>query len=113
MAEAGIEDADQVHYVQVKCPLLTSERMAATQAHGATVATYASMGLSRGASALGVAVALGEVEEAGLVSKDIGSAWDMNSGRASASAGVELDRNEVIVLSNSPRWASDLTLPIW
>ena len=35
MAEAGITDPAEVHYVQVKCPLLTSERMAAARARGA------------------------------------------------------------------------------
>jgi cyanuric acid amidohydrolase len=111
MADAGIEDPAQVHYVQIKCPLLTSERIAAARARGATVATedtYHSMGLSRGASALGVGVALGEV--AGVTEAAIGADWSLHSGRASASAGVELDRNEVIVLGNSLLWAGDLAI---
>jgi cyanuric acid amidohydrolase len=111
MAEAGITDASQVHYVQIKCPLLTSERIAAAKARGATVATedtYHSMGLSRGASALGVGLALGEF--ATVAEADIGANWAMFSGRASASAGVELTRNEVIVLGNSPGWGGDLRI---
>ena len=111
MAEAGITDPAEVHYVQVKCPLLTSERMAAARARGATVATddtYASMGLSRGASALGVAQALGELGE--VREADIGANWAKFSGRASASAGVELTRNEVIVLGNSAAWAGELRI---
>jgi cyanuric acid amidohydrolase len=113
MAEAGISDPAGVHYVQVKCPLLTSERMAEAAARGETVATgdtYASMGLSRGASALGVALALGEVEAAALSDAAIGQDFSLYSGRASASAGVELTRNEVIVLGNSPAWAGDLAI---
>ncbi|MBL6454089.1 ring-opening amidohydrolase [Belnapia sp. T6] len=111
MAEAGIADPAQVHYVQVKCPLLTTERMAAAQARGATVATedtYASMGLSRGASALGVALALGEV--AAVPAAAIGRDWSLHSGVASASAGVELERCEVIVLGNSTDWDGDLAI---
>ena len=111
MEDAGITDPSEVHYVQVKCPLLTSERIAAAKTRGATVATedtYHSMGLSRGASALGVAVALGEVAE--VPEAAIGADWSLHSGRASASAGVELDRNEVIVLGNSAAWAGDLHL---
>ncbi|MBN8999152.1 MAG: ring-opening amidohydrolase, partial [Rhizobiales bacterium] len=62
MRDAGISDPADVHFVQIKCPLLTAERIAATEARGASVSTrdtLKSMSLSRGASALGVAVALG------------------------------------------------------
>ena len=111
MAAAGIADPAAVHYVQVKCPLLTSERIAAARARGRSVATedtYHSMGLSRGASALGVALALGEVGE--VPEAAIGADWSLFSGRASTSAGVELLRNEVIVLGTSAEWAGDLTI---
>jgi cyanuric acid amidohydrolase len=111
MAGAGIADPAQVHYVQVKCPLLTSERIADARARGRSVATedtYHSMGLSRGASALGVALALGEVDA--VPESAIGADWSLFSGRASTSAGVELLRNEVIVLGNSPDWGGDLAI---
>lgn len=111
MQRAGIEDPAQVHYVQVKCPLLTSERIAAARARGQTVATedtYHSMGLSRGASALGVALALGEL--AAVPEAAIGADWSLFSGVASASAGIELLRCEVIVLGNSPGWGGDLAI---
>lgn len=113
MEAAAIRDPAQVHYVQVKCPLLTSERIAEAEARGARVATgdtYASMGLSRGASALGVALALGEVAEAALDEGAIGRDFGLFSGRASASAGVELTRNEIVVMGNSPDWAGDLVI---
>jgi len=113
MRRARIADAEDVHYVQVKCPLLTTERAHEALRRGATVVTedtYASMAYSRGASALGVALALGEVERPavfdGMVLRDL-SIW---SGRASASAGVELMRNEVLVLGNSPSWAGPLRI---
>ena len=105
MAQAGLGTA---HYVQVKCPLLTSEKT-----HGrdvVTADTYASMGLSRGASALGVALALGEVPADALSDAVIGQDWSLHSSRAACSAGVELDRCEVIVLGNSPAWAGDLII---
>jgi cyanuric acid amidohydrolase len=54
MGHANI-DADDVHWVQVKCPLLTKERIAEAAARGtrtATTDTYASMGLSRGAGTM-------------------------------------------------------------
>ena len=68
MRQAGITRTEDVHYVQVKCPLLTGERIADATARGQTVATadtYKSMGYSRGASALGVALALKEIDPAG------------------------------------------------
>lgn len=113
MRDAGLTDPRQVHYVQVKCPLLTSDRIAGARARSATVATldtYASMGLSRGASALGVGLALGEIAGDTLSDAVIGHDLSLFSGRASASAGVELTRAEVIVLGNGPGWAGDLTI---
>ena len=92
--DAGIDDPADVHFVQIKCPLLTAERIAAAEARGASVATrdtLKSMGLSRGASALGVAVALGEIaDRRASTTAAIGRDASLWSGRASASAGVEL-----------------------
>jgi cyanuric acid amidohydrolase len=113
MARAGIDEAADVHFVQVKCPLLTSARIQEAAERGQPVAThdtYASMGLSRGASALGIALALGEVAEADLSDAAIGARRDLYSGRASASAGIELMRNEVIVLGNAPGWSGPLAI---
>jgi cyanuric acid amidohydrolase len=101
---------DDVHWVQVKCPLLTKERVAEAAARGAgtaTADTYASMGLSRGAGALGVALALGEIDAAALDDAAIGGNPDLWSARASTSAGVELMNSEIVVLGNSAAWAGD------
>lgn len=109
MRQAGISDPADVHYVQIKCPLLTADRIMDAVARGQTVATedtYASMGVSRGASALGVALALNEVPAEALSDDVIGRDLDLWSGRASTSAGIELMHNEVIVMGNSPDWAS-------
>ena len=101
-----------MHFVQVKCPLLTSERIEAALDRGqktVTTSAYGSMGYSRGASALGVAKALGEIEgdldEARLL-KD----WDLFSSVASASAGIELMHNVIIVMGNSARAASPFVI---
>jgi len=108
MAEAGITSPDDVHYVQIKCPLLTSERIKAVSGDVATRDTLKSMGLSRGASALGVAEALGEVASVtdDMIGVD-GSGW---SSRASASAGIELMACEVVVLGMSSDWAGPLAI---
>jgi cyanuric acid amidohydrolase len=110
ISRANIADAADVHWVQIKCPLLTKERVTEAAARGtrtATSDTYASMGLSRGAGALGVAVALGEIEAAGLDDTVIGGDPDLWSARASASAGIELMNCEVVVLGNSAAWSGD------
>jgi cyanuric acid amidohydrolase len=110
MAQAGLTDQDDVHYVQVKCPLLTSDAAASAASRGCTVvtgSTYKSMGYSRGASALGVALALGEISRVVLDEEAVCRRLDLWSGRASTSSGIELMHNEVIVLGNSDRWASD------
>jgi cyanuric acid amidohydrolase len=103
MRDAAIEDPRDVHFVQVKCPLLTSERMEAAATRGrktVTTSAYASMGYSRGASSIGVARALGELgEDAGEA--QVLKAWDFFSSVASASAGIELMHNVVIVMGNS------------
>ena len=113
MDDAGLTTPDDVHYVQVKCPLLTSERVQAARAAGHAVATedtYSSMGLSRGASALGVALALGEVPAAALSDAAIADDLTLWSKRASTSAGIELMHNEVVVLGNAGSWSGDLVI---
>ena len=80
MRDAGIADPADVHFVQVKCPLLTAQRIGEAQARGAAVATTStlkSMGLSRAASALGVAVALGELKADAIADTQIGDDWSL------------------------------------
>jgi cyanuric acid amidohydrolase len=107
MRDAGIDDPHDVHFVQIKCPLLTSERIEAALNRGRNTITtsgYSSMGYSRGASALGVALALGEID--GEIEEDqVLKNWDLFSSVASSSAGIELMHNVVIVMGNS-RWST-------
>ena len=101
MADAGITDVTDVHFVQVKCPLLTSAKINDAISRGAppvTRDTYESMGCSRGASALGVAVALGEVTRQAVTDAAVLTDTTLFSSRASTSAGIELQGNVVIVL---------------
>lgn len=110
---AGIVDDEDVHFVQIKCPLLTAQRHAESLARGirpATHDTYASMGLSRGASALSVGLALREIAANTLSDDSVCREFELWSGRASASAGIELMHSEVIVLGNSARWGGNLVI---
>jgi cyanuric acid amidohydrolase len=113
MADAGIETADDVHFVQIKCPLLIAQRIVEADSRGESVATrdtLKSMGLSRGASALGVAVALAEIARGALADAAIGSDTALWSARASASAGIELVNHEIVVLGMSAKWSGPLAI---
>ena len=107
MARAGIERSEDVHFAQVKCPLLTIERVAEAAARSRTTATtntLKSMGISRGACSLGVGVALGEFSREEAARALAEGDQSVFSSRASASAGIELMGNEIIVMGNSPAW---------
>jgi cyanuric acid amidohydrolase len=98
--EHGIDSAD-VHFALVKCPLLTGAAIASsTPGSLAAGDTYGSMAVSRAASALGIALALGEITDTEL---DAGLAGDQTvySTVASASAGIEVDRCEIVILGHS------------
>ncbi|GAA0352777.1 ring-opening amidohydrolase [Bacillus horti] len=106
METAGIEEKEDVHFVQIKCPLLTSDRILEAKSRGKSVAvedTYKSMGYSRGASALGVAVALEEVNRTAVTEESILNDWSLYSSVASTSAGVELMNCEIILMGNSKK----------
>jgi len=112
MADAGIDDPADVHFVQIKCPLLTSERVGAALARGqptVTTSAYGSMAYSRGASALGVACALREID-GNIRDAQVLKDWGLFSSVASTSAGIELMHNVVIVLGNSNVSASPFVI---
>ena len=103
MAEAGIEDPADVHYVQTKTPLLVMETINDAKARGHTVFTedpLESMNVSNGTSALGIAVALGEIDMP--TAEQIGHDLDLYSSVASCSSGVELDQAQTVVVGNVP-----------
>lgn len=104
MEHAGIDSIDDVHCVEVKCPNLTADRIKDAESRGKKVVTTnlpAAGSKSKGASALGVALALGEIEESQLSNEAICSDWSLYSKVASTSAGNEQVACKVIVLGNS------------
>jgi len=104
MAEAGIEDVADVHYVQTKTPLLVQETIADAHARGETVYTedtLYSMDISNGTTGLGIAYALGEIDRV-PEPEEIGHNHDLYSSVASCSSGVELDRAQIVVVGNAP-----------
>lgn len=99
---AGITDNADVHYVQTKTPLLTIDTISDAKRRGHDVFTedtLHSMDVSNGCTALGIAVALGEIELPG--DADIMRDRGLYSSVASCSSGVELDRAQVVVVGNA------------
>jgi cyanuric acid amidohydrolase len=102
MKRAGITDAVDVHYVQTKTPLLTIDTIREARSRGHDVFTedtLASMDVSNGTTALGIAVALGEI--AMPRDSDVLRDRRLYSSVASCSSGVELDRAQVVVVGNA------------
>ncbi len=101
MRDAGISDPADVHYVQTKTPLLTTETIADARGRGRstfTDDTLESMGVSNGTTGLGIAVALGEIDMPGpeAICKNL----DLYSSVASCSSGVELDQAQIVLFGN-------------
>jgi cyanuric acid amidohydrolase len=102
MERAGITDRADVHYVQTKTPLLTIDTIRDAKSRGQQVwteHTHESMDLSNGVTALGIAVALGEIEMP--TDADVMHNRNLYSAVASCSSGVELDRAQVVVVGNA------------
>ena len=101
MADAGIDDPADVHYVQTKTPLLTIDSVREAHARGESVAceVHDSMGVSNGTTGLGIALALGEVDvpEADEICRNL----DLYSSVASCSSGVELERGQIVLFGNA------------
>lgn len=105
--EANIADIEDVHYVQVKCPLLTSDRINAARSRGhstVTEDTTRSMGFSNGASGMGIALGLGEIKE--FKAEDICVNSNVYTTRGASSSGIELMNCQIFVLGNSTESAS-------
>lgn len=102
MKDAGISDTQDVHYVQTKTPLLTIDTVNDAEKRGHDVAceVHDSMGVSNGTTALGIAVALGEIKmpKAEQICKDL----ELYSSVASCSSGVELTQAQIVLLGNKP-----------
>ena len=104
MRDGGISSPADVHFVQVKGPCLTAERIEFARQQGRSVVTEStidSMMFSNDASALGVALATGEVDESQLTDDVVRRDFSLYSSVSSTSAGIEKDSADVVVLGNS------------
>jgi cyanuric acid amidohydrolase len=111
--EAAITDPKDVHYVQVKGPLLTPAAIADADRRGAKLVTRdpnGSKAFARGATALGVALGLGEIKESELSDAVIAQRMDLFSTVANTSAGGELKNCEILLFGNSEVAGGDLRI---
>jgi ring-opening amidohydrolase-like protein len=102
MEVAGITDAADVHYVQTKTPLLVQDTINDAKRRGETVFTHntlESMDVSNATTALGIAVALGEIEMP--TAEQIFNDLSLFSSVASCSSGVELNRAQIVLVGNA------------
>ena len=110
---AGITDPADIHFVQVKNPLLTKPRIADAKARGQTVVTeetgvtyHGSMCYANDASALGVGLGTGEIPRDKLNDDMVRKDFSLYSNVSSTSSGGEKSRAEVVVMGNSTNSAS-------
>lgn len=101
MADAGIGNPADVHFVQTKTPLLTSERIAAAKSRGKTTVmqdTMESMAVSNATAALGIGVGVGEfpLPREDQIARDL----SLYSSVASCSSGVEHEEAQIVVVGN-------------
>lgn len=103
MKQAGITDPSQVECVEIKCPAMTPARIADAESRGQKVVNsnpVVASSLAKGACALGVAVATGEVERSKLKDGMINVDKSLYSSVASTSAGGEQVACRVLVIGN-------------
>jgi cyanuric acid amidohydrolase len=109
MKEAGIEQIEDVHCVEVKCPNLTFDRLndAISRGKKCVSTNFAEAGSkSKGASALGVALALGEIQDKDVTDEAICTNFSLYSKVASTSAGNEQVACKIILMGNSSQSSS-------
>lgn len=107
---ARISDPKDVHFVQMKTPLITPADIAEATERGNHIPHHIakeSMAYSNAAAALGVAMALGEIAEDEIHDDMILQRLDLYSSVAAPSSGNELRNCHIVVLGNSPHATSD------
>ncbi len=109
VADAGITDLADIHCVEVKCPAMTPARLEDAAQRGVSVVSSnlgQASSLSKGASALGIALALGEVTEDQLSDTVINQDRTLYTNFGSVSAGGEQSACRILVMGNSTQSVS-------
>jgi cyanuric acid amidohydrolase len=104
-AQHEIGDEKDVKLILIKCPLLTSAKIAVIKGKDLipiTEDTYESMAKSRYASAVGVALGLDEINEEDVTGFMDRKVKEFYSDRASCSSGAELEDCHILILASTP-----------
>src|SRR5256714_14908842 len=117
MSDAGLTNPRDVHLVMVKVPGLTVASIRDAESRGETVVSHdltfgpeGAGSYANDASALGVALALGEVQRSSLSDQVVRRNWDLYSEVAMTSSGGEKRHGEVVVFGNSSASQSPLVI---
>jgi cyanuric acid amidohydrolase len=108
--ELRLDSLADIHLVQMKGAIPTASFEEAERAKRGGTPLQNDMAHSRAASALGAAVATGEVDEQTVDDAAINARWDLYSSVASVSAKPGLLRTEIMVLANSHYWNGDFEI---
>ena len=110
MDELAVADAADVHLVQIKgaIPVVSAAQQHAAAAAGRPL--RCDMVHSRAASALGVAVATGEVAADQITDECIARDYTLFSSVASCSAKPGLARSEIVLFANVAHYGGDLVM---
>lgn len=103
-----VESASDVHLVHVGAALPEVDAREADLAVRNGRPLRVTPAFSRGASALGVAVATREVSESAIRDEDVCASWDLYATNAAVTARPGRAASEILVVANSPRWSGDL-----
>ncbi len=117
MADAGLTDPGDVHLAMVKVPGLTVASIRDAESRGETVVSHdltfgpeGAGSYANDAAALGVALALGEVQRSSLSDQVVRRNWDLYSEVAMTSSGGEKRHGEVVVFGNGAGAQSELQI---
>lgn len=113
MADAGLADPRDLHFVQTKVPALTVAQIAAARDAGKVLATEdprRSGDLSTAAATFATALVVGELTEEQVQDEVIGQDADLYSTIASSSSGAEIVRPQVLVFGTSTSGSGPFTI---
>jgi len=117
MEDAGLANPRDVHLVMVKVPGLTVASIRDAESRGETVVSHdltfgpeGAGSYANDAAALGVALALGEVQRSSLSDQVVRRNWDLYSEVAMTSSGGEKRHGEVVVFGNGAGAQSELQI---
>src|SRR6266851_4042523 len=117
MTDAWLTDPRDVHLVMVKVPGLTVASIRDAESRGETVVSHdltfgpeGAGSYANDAAALGVALALGEVQRSSLSDQVVSRNWDLYSEVAMTSSGGEKRHGEVVVLGNAAGSGSSIRI---